>query len=200
MKVIELFSGNADITKALVKEGIEAVSLDYDQTKNPDIVADVYKLQPDFLKRYSFIWASPDCTTYSLASHGKHRKSGGVPVSDYALECDNNNARFVRMLLELGIPFIIENPRGHLRNMPFMKGLYRCCVYYAQYGAPYAKPTDLFSNRPIEHLFDTRRKTTGIHLDYCKSYDDFLGRCKIPDRLIADIVKAIKELTDNEHV
>ena len=195
-KVVELFSGNADITKALVAAGVDAVSVDYDAEKKPDIVADVYELTPEFLKGFSFIWASPDCTTYSLASHGKHRKSGGVPVSDYAKQCDENNARFVELLIKLDIPFIIENPRGHLRNMPFMQPLFHCCVYYAQYGAPYSKPTDFFSNSPISHLFDTRKKTTGLHLDYCKSYRDFLGRCKIPEALIADIVAAIKSFIE----
>ena len=193
-KVIELFSGSADITKALINSGLSAVSVDYDESKKPDIVANVYELTPEFLKDFSFIWASPDCTTYSLASHGKHRKSGGVPVSEYAKQCDENNAHLVNMLIKLDIPFIIENPRAHLRNMPFMRSLYRCTVYYSQYGTPYSKPTDFFSNRPIAHLFNTKVKNTGVHLDYCKSYDDFLGRCRIPEALINDIVKAIKSL------
>lgn len=197
MKVIELFSGNADITKALKLNGIQCVSVDYDQTKKPDIVANVYALTPDFLKNFDFIWASPDCTTYSLASHGKHRKSGGIPVSEYAKECDLNNARFIKMLIDLDIPFIIENPRGHFRNMAFARDLNRITVYYAQYGAPYSKPTDLFSNRNLDGLFDTTRKITHTHLDYCTSYDNFLGRCKIPDKLIDNIVLTIKKLLEN---
>lgn len=196
-KAIELFSGNADITKALNKAGIETISVDYDPNKNPDIVNDVYKLSPEFLKNYSFIWASPDCTTYSLASHGRHRIKGGVPVSQYAKYCDRHNEELVHTLIELNIPFIIENPRAHLRNMPFMQSLFRCTIYYSQYGTPYAKPTDLFSNRPIAQYFDTRPKTTGVHLDYCASYKDFLGRCKMPEALIVDIVKAIKDLIED---
>lgn len=35
---------------------------------------------------------------------------------------------------------------------------------------------------------------SAISVDYCKSYDDFLGRCRIPELLIKDIVKAIKYL------
>lgn len=194
MKVIELFSGNGDITKSLKLAGIDAFSLDYDRNKNPDIVADVYKLTNEFLKQYSFIWASPDCTTYSLASHGKHRRSGGIPVSEYAMECDVNNTRLIKKLIDLDIPFIIENPRGHFRNMPFARDLKRITIYYSQYGMPYSKPTDLFSNRSLEGLFDTTLKYTKMHLDYCKSYKDFLGRCKIPEKLIHDIVEAIKIL------
>lgn len=195
-KVIELFSGNADITNALRAAGIDAVSVDYDPAKKPDIVADVYGLPSFFLKDFSFIWASPDCTTYSLASHGKHRRKGGIPVSDYAKQCDENNNAFIKMLVDLDVPFIIENPRAHFRNMPFVKCLYRTTIYYSQYGAPYSKPTDLFSNRPLYGLFDTARKLTRVHLDYCKGYGDFLGRCKIPERLIKDIVTAIAVLIE----
>lgn len=195
-KAIELFSGNGDIAKALNAHGIETLTLDYDPAKRPDIVADVYSLTPEFLRQFGFIWASPDCTTYSLASHGKHRRKGGVPVSDYAKQCDANNERFIKMLVELDIPFIVENPRAHMRNMPFMQGLHRCAIYYSQYGAEYSKPTDLFSNRPISQFFDSKTNFTRKHLDYCKTYGDFLGRCKIPDLLITAIVEAIAELME----
>lgn len=197
-KAIELFSGNADITKALLAAGIDALSDDYDAAKKPDIIADVYDLTPKFLKNFAFIWASPDCTTYSLASHGKHRRKGGVAVSDYAKQCDKNNAALIKKLVELNVPFIIENPRGHFRNMPFAQNLYLCTVYYSQYGMPYSKPTDLLSNRPIAHYFDTRKKLTGLHLDYCKAYGDFLGRCKMPPLLIDDIVKCVKDLIEEK--
>ena len=191
--VIELFSGNGDITFALRNAGISCLSCDFDKSKKPDIVADVYKLAPSFLRSFDFIWASPDCTTYSFASHGLHRLKGGVPVSDYAKECDFNNARFVALLKDLNVPFIIENPRAHLRHMPFMSGLHRCCVYYSSYGAQYSKPTDFFSNFDLSSYFDTSVKNTGVHLDYCKGPKDFLGRCKIPDKLVADIVRCISE-------
>lgn len=42
MKVAELFSGNADITKAINAKGFECVSLEYDINKHPMICADVY--------------------------------------------------------------------------------------------------------------------------------------------------------------
>ena len=147
MKVIELFSGNADITKYLRTKGIYCVSVDYDIKKKPDICIDIYTLAKENLQDAQFIWLSPDCTTYSFASHGLHRIKGGVPVSQYAVECDINNRHLFEMLKELDIPFICENPRCHFRNMPFVQGLYRTTIYYSTYGMPYTKPTDLFSNR-----------------------------------------------------
>ena len=192
-RCIELFSGNADITKALNDYGFECVSVDYDINKNPMICADVYNLDNYFLRQFAFIWLSPDCTTYSLAGRGIHRTKGSVAVSDYAKECDINNAQLFSRLRHLGIPFIAENPRGHMRHMPFVQGLARTTVYYSTYGDDFSpKPTDLFSNRPeILEVFNTKRTKTAKRLDHI-SYSDFLGRCKMPPRLIDDICKAVE--------
>lgn len=195
MKAIELFSGNGDITKALNENGIECLSVDYDSKKNPNLCADVYSLSKEFLMQFNFIWLSPDCTTYSFASRGIHRKSGAIPVSDYAKICDVNNRKLFALLKELDIPFIAENPRCHFRNMDFVQGLHRITVYYSTYGTPYNKPTDLFSNRKelLDH-FNTAYTKARIHLDYVKGYGDFLGRCKMPEGLINDIVKGVKNM------
>lgn len=193
MKVIELFSGNADITKALINKGINCVSVDYDINKRPMICADVYKLDNDFLRQFSFIWLSPDCTTYSLAGRGLHRTKGGVPVSDYAKDCDRNNSKLFSRLRMLDIPFIAENPRAHMRHMPFVQDLARTTVYYSTYGAEFSpKPTDLFSNRPeILEVFNIKRTKTAKRLDHI-SYNNFLGRCKMLPKLIDDICKAVE--------
>ena len=122
MKAIELFSGNGDITTALKQNHVECYSIDYDIKKKADYHANVYELSKDFLKQFNFIWLSPDCTTYSFASHGLHRRKGGIPVSEYAKECDANNEKLFSLLNELNIPFICENPRCHFRHMPFVKG------------------------------------------------------------------------------
>lgn len=156
--VVELFSGNGDITKALNEANIKCISVDYDESKDANIHADVYKLDKTFFKQFDFIWLSPDCTTYSFASHGIHRIKGGIAVSDYAKLCDTNNMQLFKLLKELDIPFICENPRCHFRNMPFVKGLYRTTVYYSTYGMSYTKPTDLFSNRKeLLKLFNTKK-------------------------------------------
>lgn len=197
MRVLELFAGNGDITKYLQSKGIEAVSLDYDEKKNPMICHDAYSLSDEFLKSFDFIWLSPDCTTYSLASHGKHRLKGGVPVSDYAKECDEKNTKLFQQLKRIDVPFICENPRGHFRNMPFVSHLARITIYYSTYGTEYTKPTDLFTNCASLLLFFNQTITNGTkHLDYCVGYGDFLGRCKMPTKLIEDIHNAISYLED----
>jgi site-specific DNA-cytosine methylase len=71
------------------------------------------------------IWASPDCTTYSIAAISTHRikeDSGNLaPKSDYAKQCDEINSHVIELINELKPKFyFIENPRGGMRKMWFM--------------------------------------------------------------------------------
>jgi len=192
MKIVELFSGNGDITKVLKEKGYECVSVDYDASKHPDLCVDVYSLPKEFFQQFDVIWLSPDCTTYSIASHGIHRYKGGLPKSKIAEEVDVLNVKLFQILKELNIPFICENPRGHFRHMNWTKDLYRITLFYSTYGALYTKPTDLFSNR--EELlkgFNTKKTNGTRHLDNVTSGKDFLGRCRIPALLLEDICEAL---------
>ena len=103
--------------------------------------------------RPDVIWASPDCTTYSVAAISKHRrkqKDGDLaPISDYAKFCDTVNAHVVELIEDLQPRYwFIENPRGGLRKMRFMAGLPRYTVTYCQYGDTRMKPTDIWTNHP----------------------------------------------------
>lgn len=194
IKILELFSGNADITKEFnTYEGVECKSLDYDVNKPADYHLDAYTLSDEFLSQFDFIWLSPDCTTYSLAGHGLHRKKNAIPVSDYAKQCDENNLKLVNQLKRLKIPFIMENPRGFFRHMGFTKGLTLKTVYYSTYGFEYTKPTDLFATSPhLMTMINDRISRGSRHLDYvCSSYENFLARCKMPPLLVRDICQSV---------
>lgn len=110
------------------------------------------------------IWASPDCTTYSIAAISTHRKNRTEPKSEYAKECDTTNKHWISLIDEWikinpNLVFFIENPRGMLRHMPFMQKFKRHTVWYCQYGDDRAKPTDIWTNsntwipRPECHNF-----------------------------------------------
>lgn len=43
---------------------------------------------------------------------------------------------------------ILENPRGGMRKMVWMKGIPRYTVTYCQYGDKRMKPTDIWTNHP----------------------------------------------------
>ena len=87
MKImIELFSGSGDMSEAFAKMGFRTFEVDFDESMNPDKVADILELLPaDLPKNPYVIWASPDCTYFSLANNkGRHFAKGGEPISEQA--------------------------------------------------------------------------------------------------------------------
>lgn len=158
MKVLELFAGTRSIGKAFEKRGHEVYSVDWNKDfENIDLYADISKLTVDeIIEKFGkpdVIWASPDCTSYSIAAISHHRKredDGNLaPVSEYAKFCDETNKHLLELIKELNPKYwFIENPRGGLRKMRFMQGLPRYTVTYCQYGDKRMKPTDLFTNHP----------------------------------------------------
>ena len=82
MRVLELFAGTRSIGKAFEAHGHQVFSVEWDKSfENIDLYEDVMKVTPEeIVKRFGrpdVIWASPDCTTYSIAAISHHRKRGG---------------------------------------------------------------------------------------------------------------------------
>lgn len=202
MNVLELFAGSRSVGKQAEKLGMNVFSsdliefegihypvsiLDFDVTKVP--------FQPDI------IWASPPCTSFSVASIGHHWTGGKgayIPKTD--------GARLGLKLVEKTIEIInhfqptywfIENPRGVLRKMEIMKGLKRNTVTYCQYGDERMKPTDIWTNsdvwtpRPMCkngdpcHVAAPRGSRTGT-----QGRSNAYERSKIPDELCQEILKS----------
>ena len=158
MKILELFAGTRSIGKAFEARGHEVFSVDWNKDfENISLYADIGTLTvKDIIKLCGgvpdVIWASPDCATYSVTAISYHRRKEGdnlVPVTEYAKFCDKVNKHILDLIQELKPKFyFIENPRGALRKMDFMKGLYRYTVTYCQYGETRMKPTDIWTNHP----------------------------------------------------
>lgn len=158
LKVLELFAGTRSIGKAFEAKGHQVFSVEWDKKfENIDLYADIMTITAkDILEKFGrpdVIWASPDCTTYSVAAISKHRRKEAngnlAPVSEYAVFCDMVNAHVVKLIQELSPQFyFIENPVGGLRKMDFMRGLPRYTVTYCQYGERRQKPTDIWTNHP----------------------------------------------------
>lgn len=156
MKVLELFAGTRSIGKEFEKAGHEVFSVEWDKKfENIDMYADIGKLTSDeILSKFGkpdIIWASPDCSSYSIAaiSHHRRREESGnlAPFSDYAKFCDEVNKNMLRLIKELNPKYyFIENPRGGMRKMDFMQGIPRYTVTYCQYGDNRMKPTDIWTN------------------------------------------------------
>lgn len=98
MKLLELYAGTRSIGKVFEKRGHEVFSVDWNVTfENIDLYADISKLSGveilSLFGKPDVIWASPDCTTYSVAGISKHRRKSVTgqldPISPYAEFCDN---------------------------------------------------------------------------------------------------------------
>ena len=158
MKVLELFAGTRSIGKAFETRGHQVFSVEWDeQHENIDWYADIGNItSQDIIDRFGLpdvIWASPDCTSYSIAaiSHHRIREDNGnlAPKSEYAKICDAVNKNVLRLIKELNPTYyFIENPRGGMRKMGFMQDMPRYTVTYCQYGDTRMKPTDLWTNHP----------------------------------------------------
>ena len=158
MKVLELFAGTRSIGKAFESRGHTVFSVEWDKRfENIDMYADIGKLTADdIVKTFGYpdvIWASPDCTTYSVCKIGYHRRkesNGNLsPVTEYAEFCDSVNKHLLELINDLKpCVYFIENPVGGFRKMDFMQGLPRYTVTYCQYGEQRQKPTDIWTNHP----------------------------------------------------
>jgi site-specific DNA-cytosine methylase len=159
MKVLELFAGTRSIGKAFEEKGHEVFSVDWDkQFMDIDLYADISKISAeDIIHKFGrpdVIWASPDCSTFSVAAISKHRRknkeTGSLePITEYAKFCDEVDKHLIRLIQELSPRYwFIENPRGGMRKMEWMQGLPRYTVTYCQYGEKRMKPTDIWTNHP----------------------------------------------------
>lgn len=158
--VLELFAGTKSVSRQFEKKGYKTFSIEWNKKfKNIDLYDDINNVSAkDIIKLCgrvpNIIWASPDCTTYSVAAISYHRQKNKnsenlYPISEYAKFCDKTNKHVLDLIQELKPKFyFIENPRGGLRKMDFMKGLYRYTITYCQYGDTRMKPTDIWTNHP----------------------------------------------------
>lgn len=164
MKLLELFAGTRSISKAFERAGHETYSVEWNKDfENITLYEDINNLTAERIIELcdgvpDVIWASPDCTTYSIAAISHHRTrnehTGNLePKTEYAAFCDKTNCHVLDLIRELKPKYwFIENPRGGLRKMDFMRGLPRYTVTYCQYGDTRMKPTDIWTNHPYPNF------------------------------------------------
>lgn len=174
MKILELFAGTRSIGKAFEAAGHEVFSIDWDKRfEGIDLCADILTVTAaDIVEKFGLpdvVWASPDCTTFSIAAISHHRRknpeTGNLdPVSEYAKFCDKVDQYVLelikelnRLRLEKGMPpliYFIENPVCGMRKQTWMMDKPRYTVTYCQYeldkpvNQRRKKPTDIWTNHP----------------------------------------------------
>jgi len=154
MKVLELFAGSCSFSNVAANYSFETYTTDHWQYDTKiDQIVDIFNFninkvpwQPDI------IWASPPCTTFSIASCGKHwhppDKLGNRNPKTEAAETGLLMLEQTIWIMSNLQPkyFFIENPRGLMRKMPQVQYLPRYTVSYCQYGDKRMKPTDIWTN------------------------------------------------------
>lgn len=185
--------------------GMKTLSVDWKDYPGTDLVMDVLDFNINLLPFVpDILWASPDCTTYSIAACSTHRKDTTEPRTKYAKQCDEVNLYVVLnlipslLVLNPDMVFFIENPRGMMRKMPWMQHLDRKTVTYCQYGDDRMKPTDIWTNsktwrpRPMCkngdpcHAPAPRGSRTGT-----QGLKSSFERSRIPDELCLEILDSL---------
>jgi len=152
MNVLELFAGSRSIGKAAESLSMNVFSSDINAFDSIDYVVDILDFDVEKVPFIpDVIWASPPCTSYSIAAISHHR-DGQTPKTEFAEKSDRMIAKVHDIIdhftaINPDLKYFIENPRGMLRKMDFMKRhLDRRCIMYCQYGDTRMKPTDIWTN------------------------------------------------------
>ena len=217
MKILELFAGTRSIGKAFEERGHQVYSVEWDKTfENISLYKDISQLTAEeILNNFGIpdvIWASPDCTTYSVAAISKHRKKDLItgellPISDYASFCDNCNKHVIDLIRELNPKlYFIENPRAGMRKMSWMQDIPRYTITYCQYGDTRMKPTDIWTNHPCPNFKPPCKNGAPCHVPAprgarsgTQALKNKIERAKIPKQFCNYIVDICEDFLNNAH-
>jgi hypothetical protein len=157
MLVFDFFSGTGSSTQAFKDAGHTVITFELDDFFEATEHANVFDLNAaDLIAKYGqpdFVWASPPCTAFSVASMG-HHWGGGIRAYEPKTEAAKISQELVahtrKLIAELNPTkgWLMENPRGMLRKLPVVAELPRTTVTYCTYGDSRMKPTDLWGVVP----------------------------------------------------
>lgn len=217
MKVLELFAGTRSIGKAFEERGHEVFSVEWNKDfENIDLYKDIGELTAqEVLEKFGkpdVIWMSPDCTSFSVAGISHHRRKNSEtgnldPISDYAKFCDKVDIHCLELIKELNPTYyFIENPRGGMRKMSWMKDYPRYTVTYCQYSMNEPlekrrmKPTDIWTNHPNPKFKPVCKNGDSCHVSAprgartgTQGLKGSIERSKIPEELCKHIVDICEE-------
>ena len=122
LKVLELFSGTECISNAFRRKGHQCYTVDWDEQFPSNLHRDINDLTAkdilDAFGKPDIVFLGTDCTCYSVAAIGRHRKKDPetgnlIPVTEKAKKADELNVHCKELIKELGAEVQIwENPRG----------------------------------------------------------------------------------------
>ena len=232
IKVLDLFSGTQSVRKALDQKGTsyEYYGIDIYSPEEKNIILDlsqnniVEKVVAALPKDWKpdFIWASPVCNKFSLASAVKggniyfEKTPLGVKVrEDFAplqssvyknmdpklikedavlhIKLVNNMQKIID---NYSCDFVIENPQSSYIKYILSPLYVRNHVNYCMYGFPQKKSTTIYSNK---HLIFKRcqhkyheTKIGTLRKNNKKSISKYTDRSAVPPALVIDILNKME--------
>ena len=134
MIIFDFFSGTGSATQAFKDAGHTVYSFELNGNFNATEHVNVLELTAEYLLgKYGqpdFVWASPPCTAFSIASAKHHWEAGQkipVPKTELAVESIDLVVHTLDLIKQLKPRFgwLMENPRGMLRKLKIVAGLPR---------------------------------------------------------------------------
>ena len=150
--IFDLFSGTGSATQAFHDAGHTIIKVEIDEYFEAD-ERDILNLNAAYLiEKYGqpdFIWASPPCTTFSVASirhYWSFIDGKAMPKNEKTLHGIAVVAHTLELIKALNptIGWLMENPRGMLRKQSVVSELHRRTITYCRYGDFRMKPTDIW--------------------------------------------------------
>ena len=195
--LLELFSGTGSVGKAAKKRGYKVISIDNEEKFKPTYIRNIatWDFKKDLPKHIDFIWASPPCVSFSILNNSMKKPHRDIKtnkpldsVGRMGNKLLNQSLNIIKYYLSLNpkLKFVIENPRGYMRRMPQLKKYQLTTTSYSQYGFPYNKPTDFWSNFKLNLKPVDTRKNQNLEGAQGQSRETLY---RIPQPLLTQIFK-----------
>lgn len=159
MTILDLYAGlGGERRRANIEaRGHTYITFDRDAKFNSTVTDDIFNWSADQFKtnfgKIDFVFASPPCEAFSVASIGHHWTGGKgayIPKTQHAVYSQKLVAHTVDLIQKINPAkgWLMENPRGLLRKLPCVAGIPRVTITYCRYLDSAMKPTDLWGTVP----------------------------------------------------